>query len=529
MVAITRNNKHVYDFVKQNMCTIDQSTQTSEDDTINNHIYKKRKIDDFEDIDNESIHSDDTITDIESDDNYSEYSDEITDIDDEEDEVIDEKDISEDSETLSTSSEPNILDLLRSKMVGCKHKTVFDPADIEDTLNDEEERYYKSLSDPARDKLKSLYKEIVSTENSLVPIKFQILNADINNYIKNIALQKYEILKNMDDSSGEFNKLNNWITNICKIPFGVFRNMPVSNKSSKHDIRDFLLRTKNILNNNVYGHDSAKDQIIRIVAQWISNPNAKGNVIGIHGNPGVGKTTLIKNGVCKALNIPFAFIPLGGASDSSYLDGHSYTYEGSTNGKIIEVIKSAKCMNPVLYFDELDKVSDTQRGQEIINVLIHLTDPSQNSCFQDKYFSDIHFDLSKCLIIFTYNNNDAIDPILKDRMITIKTSDYNNQDKIMITKNHLIPDIIKEFDIPNITINDEIIAYLIEKTKKESGVRNLKRSIECIVSNINLELMLETSSHNTPLQEIIITKDIIDKYISESDHDMNPSLAHLYT
>eukprot|EP00976_Prorocentrum_cordatum_P063288 1177036-Prorocentrum_minimum.AAC.8 len=132
--------------------------------------------------------------------------------------------------------------------------------------------------------------------------------------------------------------------------------MPVSQNSNPQEIKEFLVNTKHILNTEVYGHCDAKDQIIRIVAQWISNPNSKGNVIGIHGNPGVGKTTLIKNGVCKALGLPFAFIPLGGANDSSYLDGHSYTYEGSCCGKIVEVLMKNKYMNPVLYFDELDKV-----------------------------------------------------------------------------------------------------------------------------------------------------------------------------
>ena len=392
------------------------------------------------------------------------------------------------------------------------------------TLTIEEFTYFNNLTEDEQNDMRIKYDEAIMKNFCSIPIKFQILNADVNDYIKNIALQKYNILSEMDSSNGEYGKLHSWITKLCKIPFGKYTNMPVAYNNPPKQIKEFLHSTKNILDNEVYGHIDAKDQIIRIVAQWVSNPNLKGNVIGIHGNPGVGKTTLIKNGVCKALNLPFAFIPLGGASDSSYLDGHSYTYEGATCGKIVDVLMKNKYMNPVLYFDELDKVSDSPRGQEIINVLIHLTDPSSNTSFQDKYFTDLEFDLSKCLIIFTYNNDNLIDPVLKDRMITIHTKDYTSHDKLHISKNHLIPNIKTEFDINNITIKDEDIKYIIEKTTKEAGVRNLKRSIECIISNLNLERLLAENNEKS----LIIDKKVIDKYIKNNQTYTNPSAAHIY-
>lgn len=396
---------------------------------------------------------------------------------------------------------------------------------LEETLSEEEENYYKKLSKEDQELLKTTYNTVVKNENSLVPIKFQIIQSNISDYLKNIALQKFNVLSEMEDTSHEYAKLSNWINLLCKIPFGLYQKMPISFHDSVSNIKQFLINTKEVLQDEVYGHNDAKDQILRIVAQWISNPSSSGNVIGIHGNPGVGKTTLIKNGVCKALNLPFASIPLGGANDSSFLEGHSYTYEGSSNGKIVDILIQSKVMNPVLYFDELDKVSESKKGQDIINLLIHLTDPSQNNSFQDKYFNNIDLDLSKCLIIFTYNNDNAINPILKDRMITINTKDYNISDKIEIAKFYLIPAIKKNFNIRDIHITNEDITYVIQKTKKEAGVRNLKRSIERIVSNVNLNRMLNEVSSELPLE---INKEIIDLYV-KCDPDLNTSIAHIYT
>ncbi len=124
------------------------------------------------------------------------------------------------------------------------------------------------------------------------------------------------------------------------------------------------------------------------------------------GPPGTGKTSLAKKGIAKCLtdsegkSRPFAFIPVGGSSNSSTLEGHSYTYVGSTWGKIVDILMETKCMNPIIYIDELDKISKTENGKEIIGILTHITDSTQNDQFNDKYFSGIDIDLSKVLFIF---------------------------------------------------------------------------------------------------------------------------------
>ena len=154
---------------------------------------------------------------------------------------------------------------------------------------------------------------------------------------------------------------------------------------------------------------------------------------------------LIKEGISKILSgRDFAFIALGGASDSSFLEGHSYIYEGSLWGKIVQIFNGFKIdESSDIYFDELDKVSDTAKGEEIIGILTHLTDTSQNSAFHDKYFADIEFDLNKCLFIFSYNDESKINPILKDRMYHIQTKGYNTKEKVIIAKNYLLPKILR--------------------------------------------------------------------------------------
>ena len=230
-------------------------------------------------------------------------------------------------------------------------------------------------------------------------------------------------------------------------------------------------------------------QIMQILGQLITNPSSIGTAVAIHGPPGSGKTSLVKEGISKILNRPFAFIALGGATDSSFLEGHSYTYEGSLWGKIVQILIESKSMNPVIYFDELDKISDTPKGEEIAGILTHLTDSSQNSQFHDKYFAEIDFDLSKCLFIFSYNEEANISPILLDRMYKIKTGGYSTKEKIHIVNNYLSPTIGKQMAFSNndIIINDDVLMYIIEKfTMEEKGVRNVKRCIEIIYSKLNL-------------------------------------------
>jgi ATP-dependent Lon protease len=299
-----------------------------------------------------------------------------------------------------------------------------------------------------------------------------------------------------------------------------------------------MTSAKKSLDNCVYGLDDAKLQIMQMVGQWITNPDAMGTSIAIRGPPGTGKTTLVKDGISKILGREFVFIPLGGTGDASYLEGHSYTYEGSSWGKIVQSLINCKAMNPVFYFDELDKLSDTPKGEEITGILTHLTDTTQNSQFHDKYFSDIDFDLSKCLFIFSYNDESRVNPILKDRMYRIQTKGYDAKEKIVIARNYMLPKIREQvnFKEDEVIIPDETLQYIISNaclTQEESGVRNLKRCLEIIHTKLNLFRLMKPEE-NIFVKEMnlevtfpfTVTKKHVDIFIK--NEEPNKSLLSMY-
>jgi len=346
------------------------------------------------------------------------------------------------------------------------------------------------LSIPFHKKMKflAMERDLKAFNYQEVPPRFRVLSSNIPINVKDIILKKMNILNTCDPGSGEYHKLTQWVEGLLQIPFDTTAAIPVSKSSTTNEITSFLGNARQQLDKVVFGQDTTKDHIIQIIAKMITNPKSVGNVFAIHGPMGVGKTTIIKEGMAKALGIPFCFISLGGASDASYLDGHGYTYEGSTCGLILDCIKACKCMNPIFYFDELDKVSTTSRGQEIINLLIHLTDTSQNSHFQDKYYSGIHFDLSKAIFVFSFNIIENVNPILRDRMRMIKVSGFNTKEKIEISKLFLLPSILEEYSMLRmLEFNQDAISYIVNKIEgDEQGVRNLKRRFEQIISKLNV-------------------------------------------
>jgi ATP-dependent Lon protease len=404
------------------------------------------------------------------------------------------------------------------------------------TMNDFE--FFEKMDVSSQKKIIKELREINKLTRIEKPYRLTLLEADIPVVFKGAAMKRVASLRYMEPGSGEYYKIKTWVDTFMRIPFSKYQSLPISIEDGVEKCHDFMANAQKTLDSAVYGLNDAKMQIMQMLGQLITNPKAIGTAIAIHGPPGTGKTSLVKEGISKILNRPFSFIALGGATDSSFLEGHSYTYEGSLWGKIVQILIDSKCMNPVIYFDELDKISETPKGEEIAGILTHLTDTSQNSQFHDKYFADIDFDLSKCLFIFSYNDESKVNPILKDRMYRIKTAGYNQKQKTAISNNYLLPKIREQikFSKEDIIIPDLTINYIIDShCGKEDGVRNLKRCLEIIYTKLNLYRLMKPGSNlfeeDMSLKvefPFTVTKDIVDKLIKNSKDPMSSALYSLY-
>ena len=404
---------------------------------------------------------------------------------------------------------------------------------LEEKNNMNDIKYFKDMMN-AVDQKKALndMNDILTHCRIDKPYRIQLLGADIPSNYKAIAYKKISGLSHLDPGAGEFYKLKQWVDTFMQIPFGKYKTLPVTLKDNGlEECAVFMDNAKKQLDCAVYGMNDAKLQIMQLLGQWITNPSAMGTAIAIKGPMGTGKTTLVKEGISKVLGRDFSFMALGGATDSSFLEGHSYTYEGASWGKIIDNIVQCKSMNPVFFFDELDKVSDTPKGEEIIGILTHLIDTSQNSKFHDKYFSEIDFDLSKCLFIFSYNDESKINPILLDRMYRVQTKGYDVNEKIVIANQYLLPKIREQvcFNDGDILIPDETMKYIIsQRTDGEQGIRNLKRCLEIIYTKMNLYRLMRPGTNMFEKEMNIsvkfpmtITNEYVDKLVTIQKPDGN--------
>ena len=360
--------------------------------------------------------------------------------------------------------------------------------------------FFKSQTKEAQLDYLNKEKEIYNFLDDTIPLRYKILNSTLSIHIKSLIINKIDIFHNMSPEDNEYNKLSKWMNGLSKIPFDIYMKLPISITDGNIKIQKFLLQSFNILKETIYGQNEAKNKIMQILAQWISNPNSQGQVIALEGPAGVGKTSLIKNGVSRVLQRPFCFYALGGAYDASLLEGHSITYEGSTWGRMCEMLMESRVMNPIIFFDELDKISMSDKGNDINGLMIHLTDPTQNNIYQDKYFSGIQLDFSKAIFFFSYNDVNNVNKILKDRLTIIKFHGYSIYEKIEIIQKYLLKDLLENvgLDKNDVIIKDDVIFHLIEKyCNNEEGMRDSKRVIEELLLRINLLKLLQNDNSNT--------------------------------
>ena len=342
--------------------------------------------------------------------------------------------------------------------------------------------------------LKEFKKRKLGDEFSNLREKLLLMKLDMNT--KSFLIDKFDNCKNM--SSSDSNKHINWLKTVSSIPFGKYKNLKIKMTDSSKDIQNYLKNIKSKLDKTIYGLEDVKQEILEFIARKITNPFGKGHVLALCGPPGVGKTKIIKS-LANALELPFFQINFGGLNDASILTGHSETYVGSKPGKIVEILSNSQYMNPIIYMDEIDKVSES-KSREIFGILTHLLDEEQNDKFQDNYLSNVNINLSKVLFVMSFNDVSKVDEITSDRMKIIYINSPSLEDKLTICQDKMISEIIKTIKFKNdtvIDINKELLEYIINiKTHKEHGVRQLKKNIERISRSFSLDTINNLNNFN---------------------------------
>ena len=394
---------------------------------------------------------------------------------------------------------------------------------VEDDTIDTQIDQFKALDSPKQRAMLDALEKRSDYVKKEEPLMFRLLQMKLKPEMMAMVMTRYNSLNTMDVSSGEYYKLRAWMEKLVSMPLGIYKEMPVNLSNGADTCAPFMEKARKCLDDAIYGQDDAKLQIMQFIASKIANPTASGLSLLLLGPPGIGKTSLIKNGIAKALDWPFQFISLGGDSDSSTYTGHQFVYEGSHSGRIANCLAQAKSMSMVMMFDELDKISATSKGEEIQNLMVHITDPVQNMEFEDKYLSGIPLDLSRAMFVFSGNDINKIDRILMDRMVVVSLNGYNPKDKIAIAEKFLLPTALKEVNLcEKVAISREILQHVLENyAKEETGVRELKRCIEQIAQRVNMlrmfnvkELPFHIPGFSLPF---VLKKEHVDLFLKKRD------------
>lgn len=355
-----------------------------------------------------------------------------------------------------------------------------------------------------REQIKQIQRELGDHDSStedLSQLKEALIKANLPDFARSEADKQLSRLERMSPEASEYALLRTYLEWVAELPWTV----------ATEDRLD-LRKAKNILDEDHFGLEKAKDRIIEYLGVRKLNPDSKGPILCFVGPPGVGKTSLGKS-IAKALDRKFCRLSLGGVRDEAEIRGHRRTYVGALPGRIIQGMKQAGSNNPVMVLDELDKVGNDFRGDPA-SALLEVLDPEQNRDFRDHYLN-VPFDLSSVMFITTANTLDTIPDALLDRLEVIFISGYTTQEKVKISKRFLLPRQLAVNGIKKtkLTFNDAAFDFLIERYTSEAGVRSLEREIGSVCRKVAREVAERRKVHKK------ITPDVVTKLLGPTRYD----------
>jgi ATP-dependent Lon protease len=349
------------------------------------------------------------------------------------------------------------------------------------------------------EQIKAIQKELgrEDTTAEVAQIKAKIKTLGLSEEAKEKVEKELRRLEQMPSLSSEAVVSRNYVDWVISLPW---------KKTSKDTIS--LPQAEKILNKQHAGLTKAKERIIEfLAAKKFAKTFGRSPIICLVGPPGVGKTSLASS-ISESLGREFVRISLGGIKDEAEIRGHRRTYIGALPGKIIQAMKKAKTVNPVILLDEIDKMSRDLHGDPAA-ALLEVLDPEQNKSFVD-HFLDVEYDLSKVMFITTANTLDGIPYPLFDRMEIISLSGYTEDEKVNIAMQFLMPKNLQEYGLneKQCIINENIIRLIINQYTKEAGVRQLERTLAKLMRKTIQELLKDSQK-----KSVIVSEDLIREWL----------------